>query len=52
MKKYTYALVNKSGEYISKITAENMDEAIKIFTITKKIEESELLKIFSIQKLK
>jgi len=52
MRKESYKLVNQSGETINKIDAESLSEAISVFAKIKRLEDIELLKIYSVLKIK
>ena len=43
-----YELTTKDGETVTKRHANSMDDAIRIFSILKNLEEGDLLKIYNV----
>jgi hypothetical protein len=47
----TFALITKSGEKITSVIAENINEAIYKLSLIKQLSEVELLKIFDVRNI-
>jgi hypothetical protein len=45
-----YYLKNRTGEIINQIKADNLEEAIELFSEIKNLDKKELLKIYNVEK--